>query len=181
MSRRFQILLGLGLIGAGALAFWFWRGRDASLDAVEAAVRQAYPEVPVVSTDALAAALADSSRAPLLLDAREPREFAVSHLPGARQIAPDAEPAELAEALGEVPRDREIVVYCSVGYRSAGIAERLRVAGFANVANLEGSIFRWANEGRPVVREGEPARLVHPYNATWGRLLAPERRAPLTD
>jgi 3-mercaptopyruvate sulfurtransferase SseA len=62
-------------------------------------------------------------------------------------------------------------VYCSVGIRSARVADRLRHAGIGAVYNLDGSIFRWASEGRPVVRDGEPVRAVHPYNAVWGRLL----------
>ena len=40
-------------------------------------------------------------------------------------------------------------------------------------------IFEWANEGRPVVRDGREVEAVHPYDAVWGRLLAPERRADL--
>ncbi len=43
--------------------------------------------------------------------------------------------------------------------------------------NLKGSIFQWANEGRPVVRDGEPVREVHPYDAVWGRLLDRDLRA----
>ena len=58
-------------------------------------------------------------------------------------------------------------------------AARLREAGFAHVENLRGSIFEWANEGRPVVRDGREVEAVHPYDAVWGRLLAPERRADL--
>ena len=72
------------------------------------------------------------------------------------------------------------MVYCSVGVRSAGVARRLRAAGFAEVENLEGSVFRWANEGRPLVAAGGAATdVVHPYDAAWGRLLRPERRADL--
>ena len=43
--------------------------------------------------------------------------------------------------------------------------------------NMEGSIFKWANEGRPVYRDGERVEKVHPYNETWGRLLDKARRA----
>ena len=64
-----------------------------------------------------------------------------------------------------------------MGYRSARIADRLETAGFRDVRNLTGSIFQWANEGRPVVRDGEPVREVHPYDAVWGRLLDRDLRA----
>jgi len=72
-----------------------------------------------------------------------------------------------------------IVVYCSVGYRSSALAEKLARAGMTNVFNLEGSIFAWANEGRPVYRGDtllNPAQ-VHPFNTKWGQLLRPELRA----
>jgi rhodanese-related sulfurtransferase len=95
-------------------------------------------------------------------------EYAVSHLPGAQRVSPTA---TTFPALDTLSRDTPIVVYCSVGYRSARIASRLRAQGFRTVSNLEGSIFRWANEGRTVVRDGSPVRAVHPYDAAWGRLL----------
>jgi rhodanese-related sulfurtransferase len=59
------------------------------------------------------------------------------------------------------------------------MASRLRAAGFTDVRNLEGSIFQWANERRPLVREEEPVSQVHPYNALWGRLLNDDVRASL--
>ena len=113
----------------------------------------------------------------VLLDARGPDEYAVSHLPGARRVDPDADAAALGSALADVDRRRPVVVYCSVGARSAAVARRLRKAGFERVENLRGSIFRWANEGRPVVRDGEVVGEVHPFDAVWGRLLDPEHRA----
>ncbi len=109
----------------------------------------------------------------MLVDVRTPEEFAVSHLAGARRVDPEAG----AEALAALPRDTAIVVYCSVGWRSAAFAERLRAAGFTHVQNLQGSIFAWANEDRPVVRDGQAVRAVHPYDAVWGRLLRPELHA----
>jgi rhodanese-related sulfurtransferase len=135
--------------------------------AVDRMIQSSFPEVPTVTTDSLAERLAGPSR-PVLLDARSPEEYAVSHLRGARHIDPEA---TQFPALDTLARDTTIVVYCSVGYRSARIASRLRGHGFENVANLKGSIFRWANEGRPVVRGDSTVRAVHPYDGTWGTLL----------
>lgn len=45
--------------------------------------------------------------------------------------------------------------------------------------NLEGSIFAWANEGRPLVDDKGLATKVHPYDAKWGELLKPALRSPL--
>ena len=137
--------------------------------AVDRMIESSYPAVPTITTDSLAGRLADTTKVrPVLLDARTPAEYGVSHLRGARRVDPTA---TQFPGLDSLARDRPIVVYCSVGYRSARIASRLRAHGFPNVANLEGSIFRWANEGRPVVRGDSVVRTVHPYDATWGRLL----------
>ena len=51
--------------------------------------------------------------------------------------------------------------------------------GFTRVYNLEGSIFKWANEHRPLVDRSGPASVVHPYNRIWGRLLDDDVRADL--
>lgn len=172
MIRRlltsFAVLLGLGQSGCA-------QSGDGSLSwrAVDALIERDFPAVTSISTESLAAWLATSTRVPpLLLDAREPEEYAVSHLPGARRIDPDVSAEALAAALPEdLDPHRPVVVYCSVGYRSARVADRLAAVGVRDVRNLEGSIFRWANEGRPVVRDGELVQTVHPYDGTWGRLL----------
>jgi hypothetical protein len=56
--------------------------------------------------------------------------------------------------------------------------ERLQAAGLVQVMNLEGSIFGWANEDRPLEKDGQPATKVHPYDKRYGQMLKPERRAP---
>lgn len=133
-------------------------------------IRGRFPDVAHISTDTLQAWL---NRLPkredlVLLDAREPEEYAVSHLHGAWP-APSNERA--LKVLRGAPANRRIVVYCSVGYRSSELAGYLLEKGYRKVYNLEGSIFRWANEGRPVFRGEERVRVVHPYDGYWGRLL----------
>ena len=49
--------------------------------------------------------------------------------------------------------------------------ERLAAEGFTQVHNLDGSLFQWANEGRPVYRDGRVVEEVHPYDDKWGVLL----------
>jgi rhodanese-related sulfurtransferase len=149
-----------------------WRGLGLFL-------RRRFPTVTSLSSARLAAWL-DGAPRPLLLDARTDEEYAVSHLPGATRIDPDASPGSLTAqvtALRGLDGARPVVIYCSVGYRSARAAARLQRAGFGGVYNLDGSIFRWAAEGRPVVRDGERVREVHPYNAAWGLLLPRRLRA----
>jgi rhodanese-related sulfurtransferase/thioredoxin-related protein len=127
--------------------------------------------VPTLSTQALADRLRAIDRnPPLLVDVRAREEFDVSHLRGA--IWAGTEKAQ-ADLLKRTPPDREIVFYCSVGWRSAQATERALKAGRAGVSNLGGSIFQWANEGRPLMGMDDktPTTLVHPYDDTWGQML----------
>jgi rhodanese-related sulfurtransferase len=112
----------------------------------------------------------------VLLDVRTSDEWNVSHLSGARRVEPNASAESATTGLA---KETPIVTYCAVGYRSGEMAERLRAAGFTNVRNLEGSIFQWANEHRPLVRRDQPVTQVHPYSNFWGRLLNDDVRATL--
>ena len=143
-------------------------GLDASdWSSLKKAIRGRFPEVRQVGTEELHAAFA-SGDPPLLLDARTAAEYRVSHLKGAQRAETAA---QAKQALGQVPKDRLIVVYCSVGYRSSALARELMRSGYTQVANLEGSIFEWANKGFEVYRAAEFVTVVHPYDATWGKLL----------
>lgn len=134
-----------------------------------------FPQVATISTAELAAWLDDPSREPpILLDVREPEEFAVSHLPGARRVDQDANPAKL---LASLDSNQPIILYCSIGYRSSKLAQALLAAGAPDARNLEGSIFKWANEGRPIERDGKPTHEVHPYNSRFAKMLHPNLRS----
>lgn len=102
---------------------------------------------------------------PLLLDAREPVEYAVSHLPGARNLGYDDANYDVIEG---VDRSRPVVVYCTIGYRSERMAEELRSRGFRRVYNLYGSIYAWALAGYPLVDQSGPTHRIHTYNKKWG-------------
>jgi adenylyltransferase/sulfurtransferase len=82
-----------------------------------------------------------------LVDVREPHEWEICRLEGAR-LAPLG---ELGRFLDSFPRDREIVVYCKGGVRSAKAALALQEAGFATVTNLAGGINRWSETVDPSV------------------------------
>lgn len=142
---------------------------DLTWPSIQKTIHQKFPAARELSTAALAEWLAAPDRAPpLLLDARAPTEFAVSHLAGAQSVPAAADALRLLRDRG---KDQPVVVYCSIGYRSAALAERLQEAGFTQVQSLAGSIFQWANEGRPVYRGGQPVRQVHPYDNQKGVLL----------
>ena len=109
---------------------------------------------------------------PILLDARERAEFEVSHLEGAAWVGYNDFDLRRVWLL---PRDQPIVVYCSVGYRSSLIAERMQEAGFSRVSSLWGGIFNWYNEQRLVVNASGPTENIHPYNEEWSRWIHPRR------
>ncbi|MGE0312447.1 MAG: rhodanese-like domain-containing protein [Lautropia sp.] len=182
--RRALLLAGAALAFAGSAQaqWWSYLRAPSTMAEVTELLETRFPDVPLITTAALAEELARGP-APLLLDVREKAEFDVSHLPGARH-APDA--ATALRIASSLPPGARIVTYCSIGYRSAAVARALAEGGHPNTVNLDGSIFRWANEGRPIVRDASPAgataqaSTVHPYDATWGKLLEPSRRAPIS-
>ncbi|WP_229489125.1 rhodanese-like domain-containing protein [Nostoc favosum] len=132
-------------------------------------IRLQFSNVKEITTKELAQLLLDSAKPrPLVLDARSQIEYAVSHIETAAQI--DALTPDLA-ALSTVSKDRPIVVYCAVGYRSAKLAQQLDKVGMKCIYNLSGGIFQWANEGRLIFKDDQPTQVVHPYNAIWGKLL----------
>jgi rhodanese-related sulfurtransferase len=108
----------------------------------------------------------------VLLDVRTPEEQKVSQLRGARRL--DAGQPDLDSLV--IPDDAKVVVYCSIGYRSAALVGDLRRAGVEHVYNLEGGLFDWANQGRPIYRGDERVEEVHPFNRIWGLLLSPDLR-----
>lgn len=139
------------------------------------AIRFLYPTVRHISTADLSTWIAQSPPSlPVLLDTRTAAEYAISHLPHSQHLDPKT--ADFAQL--HLAKNTPIVVYCSVGMRSGAIAQRLQQTGYTQVYNLEGSIFQWANEGRPLEREGKPTQQVHPYNAFWGRLLKVSKQQP---
>jgi len=102
----------------------------------------------------------------IYLDAREKKEFDVSHIEGAIWVGYNDFNQERVNGLS---KEHQIVVYCSVGYRSEKVAEKLLSQGYLKVSNLYGGIFEWVNEGNIVVDAGnEKTNKVHAYNRKWG-------------
>lgn len=169
-----------GLVGGAAgLALWLVAAAACApgppapswID-VDRLIAERYPGVPQMTTVLLAETLDAGRRPVVLLDAREAEEYAVSHLAGAHH-APTVD--EATRVIRDSPPDALVVAYCSVGVRSSALAARLRERGIAEVHNLQGSLFAWANEGRPVYRGHARVAEVHPFDAWWGALLGTER------
>jgi rhodanese-related sulfurtransferase len=144
---------------------------DLSWARINAYLDKEYPDVTNISTQELAGLIGITPSGITLLDTRAAEEFNASHLPSAKRYD------SATNFIGTLPKATPIVVYCSVGVRSAAIAKQLKANGFTNVKNLRGSAFMWANEGRPL--EGPAAPKVHPFNTRWGNLLEPSLRLTL--
>ncbi len=112
---------------------------------------------------------ADMPADAVLLDTREKEEYEVSHLPNA--IFSGYKDFNI-DALKELSKADTIVVYCSVGYRSERIGEKLQKMGYSNVYNLYGGIFEWKNSGKSVMDvNGQKTEKVHTYNKKWSQWL----------
>lgn len=119
--------------------------------------------VPVISVKDANAKKSDL----IFLDAREIKEYETSHIPESRYIGYDK---FKMESIKDIPKDKKIVVYCSIGYRSEIIATKLKEAGYKNVYNLYGSIFEWVNNNFSVTdKNGKPTHKVHTYNKKWSQ------------
>ena len=105
----------------------------------------------------------------LLIDTREKTEYEVSHIKGAKFISYDN---FNIKDLKEVDKETIVIVYCSVGYRSEKVGEKLKKEGFKKVMNLKGGIFDWVNWGFPVYDiEGNETEKIHAYDKSWGKWL----------
>jgi sulfur-carrier protein adenylyltransferase/sulfurtransferase len=96
---------------------------------------------------ALAARLRDGAP-PSLIDVREPYEWSIARIPGARLIPLGS----LPDSIDSLDPSAEHVVYCHLGMRSAAAADWLREQGFTRVRNLTGGIERWSVEVDPTTR-----------------------------
>jgi rhodanese-related sulfurtransferase len=94
---------------------------------------------------------ADVTDETFLLDVREEDEWLAGHVEGAVHIAMSG----LLPRVGEVPKDRDVVVMCKVGGRSAQVVAYLAQHGWTNVRNLDGGAVAWHRAGRPLVREDD--------------------------
>jgi len=154
---KFGILLGLMVLGYPLM------GQRSPEKMIE---RRVKGNVPSVSVTELAV-----NPSYIRLDAREKEEFEVSHIPNSYYIG--YKEFDARKVLALLPnKDTTVVVYCSVGIRSDAIGKKLMALGYTRVHNLSGGIFKWLNEGFPLIdTAGQKTNRIHPYNRFWGLLL----------
>lgn len=153
-------LMLVGLIGLAQPSISTYEGKAKFEDHVDSYLSKT---IPLVNATHLNRIYDDV----LILDIREKKEYNVSHLPGAIFFGSKHPNYGFLEDLA---KDQKIVLYCSIGYRSEKMGEKLNRKGFKNVYNLFGSIFAWVNENHPVFDENEKlTNKVHTYNRKWSK------------
>lgn len=83
-----------------------------------------------------------------ILDVRTREEYDAGHIRGSTLIPVQV----LKERLGEVPKDKKILVYCRTGHRSAQASEILADNGFKEIYNMKGGIVDWTGAGNEIVK-----------------------------
>jgi sulfur-carrier protein adenylyltransferase/sulfurtransferase len=100
--------------------------------------------VPEITVEELKAQI-DGGRTPFILDVREPNEYQICRIPGSMLIPL----GEVAARSAELDKDREMVVHCKMGGRSAKAVALLQDRGFTRVRNLKGGILSWIDKVDP--------------------------------
>lgn len=102
----------------------------------------------------------------IFVDAREKKEFEVSHIADAIHVGYDS--LDLSP-LNNVDKSSPIIVYCSVGYRSEKVTQKLIAEGFTNVKNLYGGLFEWVNQDGVLVDSQDlKTDSIHAFSPAWG-------------
>jgi len=105
-----------------------------------------------------------------VLDTRESTEYEVSHIKNARNVGYiwfDM------RNVYDIPKTANIVVYCTIGFRSQKICQKLTSLGYQHVYNLYGSIFEWVNRGYPVYKSnGIQTSEIHTYDESWAKWVS---------
>lgn len=173
-----SVLMASGFVEVADLLGGFdaWAGAGLPTSTAGPAARTA--TTPQVSAR-VASALVESGAA--LLDVREPSEWESGHAPEAMHMPM----SQVKDRLGELPRDRKIVVVCRSGGRSAAVTQSLRVWGF-DAVNLVGGMSAWNAAVLPMVIEPPvPGLVVHsrdplncetPLAALIGGVVMPNAR-----
>jgi len=87
----------------------------------------------------------------LLVDVREESEYAKDHLPGAIHLGKGVIERDIEERVPEL--NKELVLYCGGGYRSALAADNLQKMGYTNVISMDGGIRGWREKGFPLTNK----------------------------
>ena len=146
---------------------------DSALAKVHRGIELEFAEVSHIGGDDLSTL---NKKGIVLFDVRDAPEFTVSHLKDAIRVDPAISAQHFVEKYSDIAKGKTVIFYCSVGQRSSNLANRVQAAlisSGANAAyNLEGGIFKWHNERRPLyASSAKLTKYVHPYSPIWGSMV----------
>ncbi len=124
--------------------------------AIASAVAAAETELPLVSQQALVERQQASDAQLFVLDTRSPEEYSTGHVPGAINVPYD----QVAERLAEIPRDKDVVLYCRSGRRAQIAAETLAENGYTRLLHLDGDMNAWEKNQRILETPADPAACI---------------------
>lgn len=120
------------------------------------ATASADPVLTPVTQDAYLERAAAGADAPFVLDVRSAEEFVTGHVPGAVNIPHD----QVAARLAEVPKDKDVLLYCRSGKRAGIAGQVLAENGYQRLQHLEGDMPGWIEKGHPVETPRDAAACV---------------------
>jgi len=142
-SREQEAALRLGRIGFDHVKGYLQGGMEALASRADLVWPTERVSAPMVAEEM------ESADAPLVLDIRNPREWATRHIGGSVNIPLN----HLQERISEIPRNRRIAVHCAGGYRSSIAASILHQYGITNLIEMAGGLAAWEAAKLPVVSE----------------------------
>jgi rhodanese-related sulfurtransferase len=142
-GREKEAALRLGRIGFDHVTGYMPGGMEALAGRADLVWPTERVSAPVVAEELA------SAGPPLLLDVRNPREWAAKHIQGGLNVPLN----RLQERIAEIPRDRRIAVHCAGGYRSSIAASILQQNGITNLTEMAGGLAAWEAARLPVVSE----------------------------
>lgn len=147
-------------------SFSFFESDPKSFDEMASRMSKKFP-APIIKSDKLKALL--KKEKVYILDAREFAEFKVSHIKNSIFVGFDH--FDIDKLKKKLPKGSPIVVYCSVGYRSGKITEKLIESGY-KAYNLYGGIFGWSNSGNQIYNQDNlVTKKIHGFNQEWSKWL----------
>jgi len=144
-GREQEAALRLGRIGFDHVKGYLRRGMEALADRPDLVWPTERLSAPMVAEELAGA------DPPLVLDIRNPREWAAKHIDGSVNIPLN----HLQERIGEIPRDRRIAIHCAGGYRSSIAASILHQYGITHLIEMAGGLAAWEAAKLPVISEAE--------------------------
>ena len=141
-TERFVVFAATMLVAAASIADQAGPAQSQSAAAPVAAG----VSPPLISQQALLERQAKGDPSLFVLDVRTPEEYAAGHVPGAVNVPYD----QVASRLAQIPKDKDVVLYCRSGRRAGLAADVLAANGYTKLEHLQGDMQAWVQDGRPV-------------------------------